>query len=56
MDRKREEIVAEVLTAIRAEEILERVRAFLEESGDTVMKKDLLGIMEKGEEADGFYT
>lgn len=53
----KEEIASEVLSALKAEEILERIEAYLKKpSGNMVSKKELLDIIQKGEEADEYYT
>ena len=52
----KEEIAAEVLSALKAEEILERIETYLKKPGNTVSKKELLDIIQKGEEADEYYS
>lgn len=56
MDKKREAVVAEVLSAIKAEEVLERLMEYLDKSSDMIMKQDLMAIIQKGEEADEYYS
>ena len=45
----------EILAAMKAEDILDEIRSFLEKSGETVEKQAVWDIIRKGEEADGFY-
>lgn len=52
----KEDIAAEVLSALKAADILERVERFLDRSGETIKKEKLLAVIHKGEEADGCYT
>ena len=56
MDKKREELVIEVLSAIKAEDVLERIRHYLDTCDEMVRKEDLMAIMQEGEEADEFYS
>ena len=53
---KKEDIAAEVLSALKAADILERIERFLARSGENVSKEKLLAIIHKEEDADGCYT
>ena len=55
MKKEREETMLEILAAMKAEDILDEIRSFLEKSGETVEKQAVWDIIRKGEEADGFY-
>ena len=55
MKKEREKTIQEVLAAMKAEDILDEIRSFLKESGETVEKQAVWDIIRKGEEADGFY-
>ena len=55
MKKEREETIQEVLAAMKAEDILDEIRSFLEKTGETVEKQAVWDIIRKGEEADGFY-
>ena len=55
MKKEREETIQEVLAAMKAEDILDEIRSFLEKSGETIEKQAVWDIIWKGEEADGFY-
>ena len=53
---KKDDVVKEVLSAMKAQEILDSIRVFLNKSGETVKKQDIMELIEKGAEADGYYT
>ena len=55
MKKEREETIQEVLAAMKAEDILDEIRAFLERSGETVATQAVWDIIRRGEAADGFY-
>ena len=55
MKKEREKTIQEVLAAMKAEDILDEIRAFLEKSGETVETKAVWDIIRRGEMADGFY-
>ena len=55
MKKEREETMLEILAAMKAEDILDEIRSFLEKSGETIEKQAVWDIIRKGEEADGFY-
>ena len=55
MKKEREETIQEVLAAMKAEDILDEIRTFLERSGETVATQAVWDIIRRGEAADGFY-
>lgn len=56
MKKEREETIKAVLAAMKAEEILEEVREYLQSAGDKVGKKELMDIIQGRNEADGWYS
>ena len=55
MKKEREETMQEILAAMKAEDILDEIRSFLEKSDKKNEKQAVWDIIRKGEEADGFY-
>ena len=55
MKKEREKTIQEVLAAMKAEDILDEIRALLERSGETVETPAVWDIIRRGEMADGFY-
>ena len=55
MKKEREKTIQEVLAAMKAEDILDEIRALLERSGETVETQAVWDIIRRREMADGFY-
>ena len=55
MKKEREKTIQEVLAAMKAEDILDEIRALLERSGEKVETQAVWDIIRRGEMADGFY-
>ena len=55
MKKEREKTIQEVLAAMKAEDILDEIRALLERSGEKVETQAVRDIIRRGEVADGFY-
>ena len=55
MKKEKEKTIQEVLAAMKAEDILDEIRALLERSGEKVETQAVWDIILRGEVADGFY-
>lgn len=53
---KKDDVIKEVLTALKALEILTRLKIYLGKAGETVSKQDILNIINADGDGDEYYT
>ncbi len=53
---KKDDVIKEVLTALKAFEILTRLKIYLGKAGETVSKQDILNIINADGDGDEYYT
>ena len=53
---KKNEVIQEVLAAMKAMAIQDRINIYLKKSGDMINKQELLDIMQSDGDADEYYT
>ena len=55
-EMKKNEVIQEVLAAMKAMDILDRINIYLKKSGDMINKQELLDIMQSDGDTDEYYT
>ena len=50
------EVIQELLAAMKAMDILDRINRYLEKSGDMINKQELLDIIQSDGDTDEYYT
>lgn len=53
---KKNEVIQELLAAMKAMDILDRINRYLEKSGDMINKQELLDIIQSDGDTDEYYT
>ena len=53
---KKNEVIQELLAAMKAMDILDRINRYLEKSGDIIDKQELLDIIQSDGDTDEYFT